>query len=254
MTGDWLPDLGGRPCRYFSRVSSTQDIARAWALEGAPAGAIVLADEQTAGRGRLGRTWLAAPGSSLLLSVVLRPALPPEELGRVTLLGAVALAEALAGLGLQPGIKWPNDVQLAGRKVAGILAEAVWAGDVLSAVVLGIGVNMRRNALPPEALEAYRATTVEATPLGRPCPRGALLGDLLAHLDAWMPRVREPILLETWTQYNVTLGRRVNVAAGHERFSGVAEGLDDRGALLVRLDNGSLRPLLAGEVTIVDEA
>ncbi len=253
MTGDWLPDLGGRPCRYFAQVPSTQDIARAWALEGAATGATVIADEQTAGRGRLGRTWLAAPGSSLLLSIVLRPALPPEELGRVTLLGAVALAETLAGLGLQPGIKWPNDVQLAGRKVAGILAEAVWAGDRLSAVALGIGVNVRRDALPPEALEAYRATTVEAA-LGRPCPRGVLLGDLLAHLDAWMPRVREPILLETWTQYNVTLGRRVDVAAGHERFSGLAEALDDRGALLVRQDDGSLRPLLAGEVTILDEA
>lgn len=253
MTGDWLPDLGGRPYRYFAQVPSTQDIARAWALEGAAAGAIVIADEQTAGRGRLGRTWLAAPGSSLLLSIVLRPALPPEELGRVTLLGAVALAETLAGLGLQPGIKWPNDVQLGGRKVAGILAEAVWVGDRLGAVALGIGVNVRRDALPPEALEAYRATTVEAA-LGHPCPRGALLGDLLAHLDAWMPRVREPILLETWTRYNVTLGRRVNVVAGHEQFSGVAEALDSRCALLVRLDNGSLRPLLAGEVTLLDDA
>ncbi|NPV66479.1 MAG: biotin--[acetyl-CoA-carboxylase] ligase [Anaerolineae bacterium] len=253
MSRDWLPDLGGRPYRYFAQVSSTQDIARAWALEGAANGAIVIADEQTAGRGRLGRTWLAAPGSSLLLSVILRPALPPEELGRVTLLGAVALAEALAGLGVLPGIKWPNDLQLAGRKVAGILAEAVWSGDALRAVVLGIGVNVQRDALPPAALEAYRATTVEAA-LGRHCPRGALLGDLLAHLDAWMPRLREPILLEAWTRYNVTLGRRVVVAAGHEQFSGVAEALDNRGALLIRLDNGSLRPLLAGEVTIVDEA
>jgi len=251
MTGDWLPDLGGRSCRYYEQTGSTNDVARAWALEGAPAGAVVIAEEQTAGRGRHGRVWMAAPGSSLLLSVVLRPALPPEALARVTLLGAVALAEALAALGLQPGIKWPNDVQLGGRKVAGILAEAVWEGEALRAVVLGIGVNVRRDALPPEALTAYRATTVEAA-LGRPVLRGALLADLLARLDAWAERLDGPDLLAAWARYSVTLGRRVVVASGDERLSGLAEAVDGHGALLLRLDDGSQRRLLAGDVTILD--
>ncbi len=252
MIGDWLPDLGKRPYRSYEQVGSTQDAARAWALEGAPAGAIVIADEQTAGRGRYGRSWVAAAGSSLLFSVILRPALPSEALTRVTLMGAVAVAEALAELGLQPGIKWPNDVQLEGWKVAGILTEAVWVGKVLHAVVLGIGVNVRRDALPPEALAAYRATTIESA-LGRPISRGALLADLLARLDAWVLRLAEPILLETWARYSVTLDRQVIVAAGSDRLSGLAEALDEQGALWLRLEDGTRRRVVAGEVTIVDE-
>jgi len=142
-------------------------------------------------------------------------------------------------------------VQLGGRKVAGILAEAVWEGEALRAVVLGIGVNVRRDALPPEALTAYWATTVEAA-LGRPVLRGALLADLLARLDAWAERLDGPDLLAAWARYSVTLGRRVVVASGDERLSGLAEAVDGHGALLLRLDDGSQRRLLAGDVTILD--
>ncbi len=247
MAFEPLPILSGRPHRYFSQIGSTNDAATAWALSGAPEGAVVLADEQTAGRGRLGRTWIAAPGSSLLLSVILRPRLAPETLPRVTLMGAVALAEALADWGLSPGIKWPNDVLLGGRKTAGILSEAVWSGDDLTAVVLGIGVNVRADALPDAA--ALNATSVEAA-LGRVPDRWRLLLDLLARIDAWSARLGDAALLDTWRAYSVTLGRCITATLGETAWMGMAEAIDEAGALLLRTDDGQLHRLLAGDVTL----
>src|SRR5690606_3785950 len=133
------------PWRYFDRLGSTNDEAARWADRGAPHLALVLADEQYAGRGRLGRQWFTPPGAALALSLVLRPRpenrLASEQIPFYTALGALALSQALRRqLGLSPAIKWPNDVLLVGRKTAGILAEAQWQGDQVQAVILGIGV------------------------------------------------------------------------------------------------------------------
>jgi BirA family biotin operon repressor/biotin-[acetyl-CoA-carboxylase] ligase len=245
---DWLADLD-RPLRYFDQIGSTNSEAAAWALAGAPEGALVLADEQIAGRGRHGRAWQAAPGSALLLSIVLRPALAPSDLGRIALLGAVALAEALGGLGLAPRIKWPNDVQLDRRKVAGILAEGVWHGETLAAVVLGMGINVTRGALSDAEAEAFHATTIEAV-LGRTPDRGDLLHGLLARLDAWIPRAADPALLAAWRARNVTLGRQVRVQQGDQVLDGLAEDIDPQGALLLRTADGTQHRLLAGDVTL----
>lgn len=246
---EWLDVLQDRPFRYSARTGSTNDDAAEWLAQDAPDGALVLADEQLAGRGRYRRLWQAAPGSSLLLSVILRPPLPAEALPRVTLLGAVALAETLAALGLTPGIKWPNDVLLGGRKVAGILAEAAWQGAQLQGVVLGIGLNIRQDALPPDRAAAFHATTLEAE-LGHSADRGALLADLLARLDGWRPQLAAPALLDAWRARSVTLGRRVAITSGEERLAGVAEDIDAGGALLLRLESGEVRRLLAGDVTL----
>lgn len=246
---DWLSVLGDRPYRYVARTGSTNDDAADWLAQGAPDGALVLAEEQLAGRGRYRRLWQAAPGSSLLMSVILRPPLAAEALPRVTLLGAVALAEALAALGLTPGIKWPNDVLLGGLKVAGILAEAAWQGAHLEGVILGIGLNIRQDALPPDRAAAFRATTLE-TALGEAPDRGALLADLLARLDGWRGRLDTPDLLDAWRAHSVTLGRRVGVTSGEQRLTGLAEDIDATGALLLRLESGELRRLLAGDVTL----
>src|SRR5258707_12440534 len=116
--------LGARPFRFYPQVGSTNDSARQWALEGAPAGSVVITEEQFAGRGRFGRTWSAPAGTALLMSVIVRPRIPQEQLPRLTMVGAVSVAEALEELlPAQVGLKWPNDVQLQGKKVAGILAE-----------------------------------------------------------------------------------------------------------------------------------
>lgn len=246
----WLAGLGARPHRYFIRLGSTNDEAAAWALAGAPAGAVVLAEEQTAGRGRQGRAWLAAPGSSLLMSVVLRPQVSAAWLPRLTLMGAVALADVLTGWGLAPRLKWPNDVLLGGRKTAGILAEAVWSGQELRAVVLGIGVNVFRHALPDDV--PFPATTLEAA-LGRPPDRGELLVRLLERVDFWSERLADRALLDACRVYSVTLGQRVTVRAGDTVWVGLAEDLDEQGALLLRTDDGQRHRLLAGDVTLHEE-
>lgn len=246
--------LGDRPYRFFSQTASTNDDASAWLRDGAPAGAVVLADEQIQGRGRRGRSWLAAPGTSLLMSLILRPdipraQLPPRRLPLVNLAGAVALADVLTDLGLLPGIKWPNDVLIDEYKVAGVLAEAAWSGDELAGVILGMGINVLDGALPGETAEQFRATTLEA-PLHYPPDRGDLLSRLLPRLDHWTPLMADHRLLAAWRGYNVTLGCRVTArAADHERI-GLAEDIDENGALLLRLDDGQLHRLLAGDVTI----
>ncbi len=136
--------LGARPFKLYSQIGSTNDAARDWAHSGAVTGSVVVAEEQVAGRGRFERRWVAAPDTALLFSVILRPAIRAERLPRVAVLGALAVAECLDALDLAPvTLKWPNDVHLAGRKVAGVLPEADWQNDQLSALALGIGVNVR---------------------------------------------------------------------------------------------------------------
>jgi BirA family biotin operon repressor/biotin-[acetyl-CoA-carboxylase] ligase len=249
MTAPWLAALGERPHRYFPQIGSTNDVAASWAMAGAPDGAVVLADEQTAGRGRYDRIWMAAPASSLLMSVILRPEIAPEYLPRVTLMGAVALAEVLGAWGLMPGIKWPNDVLLEGRKVSGILAEGVWATDRLEAVVLGIGVNVRRDALSASDAVAWNAITVEEA-LGQAPDRAALLGDLLAAVDRWRAELDSAALLTAWRRYSVTLGQQIVVRSDVSTYTGLAEDIDPQGALLLRLEDGRIHRVLAGDVTL----
>src|SRR5579871_4891908 len=125
--------LGARPFRFEPQVGSTNNIAHDWALTGAPSGSVVLTEEQLTGRGRFGRGWSAPPGMALLMSVILRPRIAGNRLARLTMVGAVAVGEVLEGIAPgQVSLKWPNDVWLAGRKVAGVLPEAIWQGDALN--------------------------------------------------------------------------------------------------------------------------
>ena len=137
--------------RYFDSIGSTNDEALTWASQGATDLSMVIADEQTAGRGRSRRKWFTPPGSALAFSLILRPS--KVELvfpTRITGLGALALTDALLPIGLAPKIKWPNDILIKGRKVAGILVESVWSGDVLLASILGMGVNVLKASTPPK--------------------------------------------------------------------------------------------------------
>ena len=133
-----------RPVKFFSRVGSTQNIAQTWLEKGATSGSVVICDEQLAGRGRQGRVWYTPPGVAIALSVILHP--PIESLSQVTMLGALAIAELLENQGAPcVTIKWPNDVRLKGKKISGVLPEAIWEGNVLKGVVLGLGINVRNN-------------------------------------------------------------------------------------------------------------
>jgi BirA family biotin operon repressor/biotin-[acetyl-CoA-carboxylase] ligase len=219
-------------------AASTQDVVRAWIAEGRPAGAALRARRQTEGRGRLGRVWEAAADEALLLSVLLRPALPPGRLGLVALAAAVAVREVCDARGARLGIKWPNDLLAPdGRKVAGILAEAEHhAGQV--AVVLGVGVNV--SAAPPGLPSACLAE------LGASVEIGAFAEAVAAAVVAWSDRLRRDpsAVLEAWRAGSVTLGRRV-VSDGAE---GVAVDIDADGALRLRTADGGERRVVAGDV------
>ncbi|HLY25777.1 MAG TPA: biotin--[acetyl-CoA-carboxylase] ligase [Aggregatilineales bacterium] len=251
--------LGARPFRFDLQVGSTNDIARDWAVNGAPAGSVVLTEEQTAGRGRFGRAWSAPPGTALLMSIILRPRLSPEfqlHIARMTMVGAVAVAEALEGLslGLKPQaqlefvtLKWPNDVLLAGRKVAGVLPEAIWQGQTLNAVIIGIGLNVRVD-FNGTGLED-RATSVEAA-IGTSVDRLALLRNVLQRVDFWAARVRETDLLDAWRARLETIGKRIVAHGPAGEIGGQAVDVGTDGALLVRADDGTIQRIVAGEVTL----
>ena len=238
----------GREVRSFHLVESTQDIARAAGWQGTPEGLAVFADAQTAGRGRLGRRWQAPAGASLLVSVLLRP--PARAAGSLTIVGSLAVCLAIeecTGLGCL--LKWPNDVLIDTRKAAGLLAEGEMAGTEAGFVVLGIGINVN---LEPDQLQgvAYPATSLSAQ-LGKSVSRLQLSVALLRHLDRLYLRAcgGEPPVAE-WRARLVTLGQHVLVETGAGTEEGLAEGVDETGALLLRRADGSLLSLLAGEVTL----
>jgi BirA family biotin operon repressor/biotin-[acetyl-CoA-carboxylase] ligase len=244
--------LGARPFQFHPVVSSTNDLARAWAERGAPHGSLVLAEEQSAGRGRFARPWSAPPETALLMSVVLRPRLAPARLTYLTMLGAVAAAETLEPLAPgQVALKWPNDVQLAGRKVAGVLVESAWSGDDLVFAVLGLGLNVRID-FADTPLEG-RATSLEIVS-GRPVRRAALLAALLTRIDHWALRLSAAEVAEelfaVWRARLATLGQPVSAQTQTETISGVAEAVDPEGALLIRRADGSQARVTAGEVTL----
>jgi len=243
--------LGQHPFRFYERVTSTQDLAREWALSDPdlPAGALVIAEEQTAGRGRQGRVWRTPPGTAIAFSMILRPHLTPEQLPRVTMLGGVAVAATLGPLlGDALALKWPNDVLIRGKKVSGILSEAVWEGDRLGPVVIGIGINVRVDFSGTDL--ANVATSVE-TELGQRVSRHTILANLVGHLRDWSHRLHDPALVELWRASLKTLGRRVTVYPqldGSAAYEAFAEDVDDNGALIVRLDSGEQRRILAADV------
>jgi BirA family biotin operon repressor/biotin-[acetyl-CoA-carboxylase] ligase len=230
----------GTPHRHFRQVGSTNTVARELAEAGAPNGTVITADEQTAGRGRQGRTWTAPPGSALLFSALVRPLAKRHPLLPL----AVPLAVCETAERLRPGIeckvKWPNDVHLGGRKLAGILIEArpqeEWA-------VLGIGLNLTITEDEfPEELRG-RATSLFAD---GDAPAGTAEGARVAlseALERWV-EADSGTILAAWRERDTLLGREVS----WERGSGVAEGIDERGYLLVRLADGERVALGAGDV------
>jgi BirA family transcriptional regulator, biotin operon repressor / biotin---[acetyl-CoA-carboxylase] ligase len=219
-----------------AEVGSTNDVALARGREGAPHGLVVVADAQTAGRGRQGRRWHSPKGDSLYLSALLRPSLAPSAVPPMTLAAAVAVCDAVNAFGAGASIKWPNDVLAGGRKLAGILTETSTRGDRLEAVVIGIGVNVGEITFPSE----IPGTSVRAD-------RETLLTGLLGELDQWVGRFlggELPAVLEAWRARAGTIGARVTASG----VRGVATGVDEHGALLITADTGDRLRVLAGEV------
>jgi BirA family biotin operon repressor/biotin-[acetyl-CoA-carboxylase] ligase len=236
--------LWSAPIEHFETLPSTNDWLKQRARQGFPDWSVVLADQQTAGRGRQGHSWLSPPGN-LCLSVLLPPSGEPV----LTLAAGVAIVEAVRVFGVAAELKWPNDVLVGGRKLAGLLAESVSGGAELEGVVLGVGVNVRLDpaSLPPEI--ASETTSIRRE-TGRDADPLALAAEVLARLSVWyhaLARDGAAAILDAWRARSVPWwGKPVEVVSGSERVRGVVRDVDARGALLVETETG-LTTILSGE-------
>jgi BirA family biotin operon repressor/biotin-[acetyl-CoA-carboxylase] ligase len=240
----------GSPLHLFQRIGSTSDEAHRLAREGAPHGTAVVAEAQTAGRGRRGRAWSSPEGRNLYLSLILRPvALPPPRAPELTFVAAVAGCQALVDHGVDCRIKWPNDLLFQGKKLGGILTELHATGDRIDSVIVGIGLNV--NLLASELPEELLATATSARQaLGRPVDRAGVLVSLLSALgEAERLHQQEGFeaIREAWRARSATLGQQVRVRTTREVLEGEAVDLDLDGALLVRTARGTER-VVAGDV------
>lgn len=243
----------GTTIHLFQEVESTNDEAAALAGRGEAEGTIVIAERQRRGRGRLGRRWESPTGLGLYLSVILRPAIPPQSAPILTLMGAVAGAEAIERTtGLTTTLKWPNDLILHGRKVGGILGEMAAEGARLLHVIIGIGINVNQTEtdFAEELRQIATSLRVEA---GQPIDRTAMARSLCESLDGWYERFLshgpQPIL-EQVRRRCLTVGRMVTARSGDEEVSGFAVEMDDLGRLVIRDATGALHHLVAGDVTL----
>lgn len=250
----------GRELICLPSTGSTNDVAKDLAAQGALEGTVVLADEQTAGRGRMGRRWVAPAGTCLLCSILFRPKLPPTQVQQLTMLCSLAAADAVEEVaGLRVWLKWPNDliVKVRGpkskvrswKKLAGVLTETGVVGGQMDFVVVGIGINVN---VPPGALPALApdATSVLAE-MGEPVGRVALLVTFLAEVEQRYQALQAgkgPH--QEWRARLATLGRTVKAITSGKVLVGVAESVDEGGALLLRTPDGVRHRLLAGDVTL----
>lgn len=247
----------GHPCHYFPAVSSTNTIARTLGHQGAAHGTIVIADAQSAGRGQAGRVWISPPERNLYVSLVLRPVVTPAHAPLLSLLTAVALVDTLRQADVPCGIKWPNDVLIGDRKVAGILTEMETDGAHVHFVVVGIGVNINMTAaelarhLGPIAPTATSLQIV----LEHEVSRERLLATLLIHFEQWYERFctdGETVLQAAWQERSLMSGRRISARTAEATWEGTVEGIDPLGHLLLRQDDGARLILTSAEVRFLD--
>ncbi|AJQ26740.1 biotin--[acetyl-CoA-carboxylase] ligase [Pelosinus fermentans] len=244
--------LPGRRIHYYREISSTNTAALEFAEARAPEGTLVLADRQTGGHGRLNRKWLSPAGGGLWFTLVLRPQIDPEKAAQITLLAAVAIARAIEiHTGICPGIKWPNDLLIKGKKVCGIIAE-MESGETIDHVILGIGINVNMD-VQDFSLDLQDIATSLSQELGRPICRLSLLDEVLRQFDCWYSIWQrdgfEPIRV-TWKQFNITLKQNVKVDSGDAVWSGEALDIDDGGALIIKSMNGMIKKFNFGEVSV----
>lgn len=243
----------GREIQVFQQTTSTNDLVEMLARGGVKEGAVVFAESQTRGRGRLGRSWVSPAGKGLWFSVLLRPKLRLECVTQLTIAAATALSRAIRSqTDLRPEIKWPNDLLLAGRKVAGVLTELTAEPGAIKHVILGVGVNV--NLAPDDfPRELGKLATSLRIECGHSLDRGALAAAILQELDTDYARLTSggfESLADEWESQCTTLGREITIAMGERCFRGRAESLDPGGALLLRTHHGHLERITAGDVTM----
>ncbi|MEI6194010.1 MAG: biotin--[acetyl-CoA-carboxylase] ligase [Verrucomicrobiota bacterium] len=255
---DLLARLGetkviGRDIQVFEETTSTNDVMEKLARDGVKEGAVVFAESQTKGRGRLGRKWISPERKGLWFSVLLRPDLRPQEATQLTVASATALRRAIAAeTGLQPEIKWPNDILIDGKKVAGILTELSAEVDRVKHIILGMGVDVNQDAseLPLELRKTATSLKIER---GEMISRAELAVAILRALDEDYARIcggKFTAVADEWESHCATIGKNVTVLIGDRKIRGRAESLDDDGALLVRTEHGHLERIIGGDVTL----
>ncbi len=247
----------GRAIHVYQETTSTNDVIARLARGGAQEGTAVFAESQTKGRGRLGRSWVSPPGKGLWFTILLRPKMPPQETTRLTIAAATALTRAVAAqTGVSPDIKWPNDLLIRGRKIAGILTEMRAEVDQVQEVLLGIGMNVNSTAadFPDGLLKTATSLCIET---GQIINRAELAVAILRELDCDYHAVANgefTRLAEQWERRCSTLGCEVTIRMGDRVIRGRAESLAEDGALLLRGPHGHLERIIGGDVTIEKSA
>ena len=241
-----------REIHYFAQTDSTNRIAKEMAAQGAAEGTLVIAEEQTGGRGRMDRTWVSDPFSSILCSIIFYPGLGPSSLFRLTMMASVAVVRAIQVVCKLPAqIKWPNDVYIGNKKVCGILTEFAAERDRVQYAVVGIGINVNdefRSA--PELADIATSLKNEC---GRTISRRALLQQLLEELDQGYETLLQGSVVELktlWEHHSMILNRKVTIASAQDLMEGTARGITDDGHLLLEDASGTIREIVSGDVSL----
>lgn len=248
MDTEWA----GHPVSFYETINSTNLRAKLDADSGAPEGALVVADMQTAGRGRRGRTWSSPAGLNVYFTLILKPRYVPDKASMVTLVMALAVAEGIRETcGVEAGIKWPNDIVVNGKKVCGILTEMSVEKDFIHHVVIGVGINVGLQEFAPELADT--ATSLQAE-CGRKVPKAALVANIMKAFEKYYESFREKTdlsdLVDSYNKMLVNRGKTVRVLDPKGEYSGVAEGINELGELLVELPDGHVENVYAGEVSV----
>lgn len=242
----------GRECVYLKSVDSTNNCAKRLAEEGAAAGTLVVAEEQTGGKGRRGRNWTSARGENIMMTLILRPGIRPEHASRLTLLMAMGVAGGIRKVtGLPAGIKWPNDVVVNGRKVCGILTELSTEVDYINYVVIGAGINVNQEYFPEEIRNVAGSLYMET---GKKVQRAELAAAVLEELEKlygiFLQTEDLSALYQSYNELCVNRGHEIRVLDPGKEYTGITDGINASGELLVRRADGSVTCVYAGEVSV----
>lgn len=251
-----LAGLLSREVRYFDAVDSTNDEALRWADAGAADGCLVVADQQTSGRGRLGRRWVTVPGAGLAFSMVIHPSRAEQDrVGLFSGLGALAVCQAVESTaGVSAQIKWPNDILLQRKKAGGVLVEASWIGTEMQSLVIGIGVNLTAQAVPGPGDLLFPATSIEDSS-GKQVDRLDLLERIVQGIDDWRAVMGENVFLDAWKARLAYQGEWVGIEnatnpASGETATGQVIGLDESGRLVLRTASGEHYHAAVGDLSL----
>ncbi len=240
---------------FYESIDSTNELAMSFSIKkGFDTGIVIIADSQSKGRGRLGRRWISPPGVNIYMSIILKPEIEPKEANILTVLTAVACALAIRKTtGLSVSIKWPNDIEVAGKKLGGILTEVRSEPDRIKIAITGIGinVNIEKKGFPPEIKSIATSIRNET---GEYHSRSRIIIQILKEFEDFykgLKRDGKGPLIETWKELSSIIGKNVRVTAGKETISGFAEDIDEEGMLLLRISSGVIKKISAGDLTVL---